>query len=936
MVRFLQNCFLAFTSNRRRPGLVVRSLAILTIGATGYAQSLTFASKESVRAWRFSNGAEFPGAKGALEFDAQHGHAAAGALALNFDFTGGGNYVATMTDLPAEPAVKAVRLWLKKPGANLMFLRAVDAKGETFQKDLQFDYDGWQEVVVDFGEWVHSWGGDNVFDQPAKQFHLVIEGQGGVKSGTLLIDEIEWLAEMPSHPHEAVTTYVESDFTGEPHWTTSGPAGVSLKDQVWTYRFTDDQTVCGLHYGFSALAKPEAILLTLEGDGSGHEIVATFGSHFQNFARTIGTLDQAGEVTLEAPLGEMKTWKHEGGENDGIVRYPLRLLNIAVVKKGAGNGGTLKLKNVSFRTKYDTRSPVFVVPQVRALDDDLLNFEVTLRSLLAEPLRGQLTARLQTPSRELMTQTIDMIVPPLSSRTLTVPAHFGPHPMIEGAFTFASDQTASHEETVTIAKPPAFTSQHAQLDPESRMGVGMYLYRFHAQPNARAQMDKLCRLVAAAGVKWTREEFHWNWVEKKQGEYDWSFFDELVDSATAHGISIYGLVCYWTDWAKPPFDDAFVQHYCDYLRVLVARYKDRIHHWEIWNEPNIFFFPDDKARYAALLSAAYTAIKETDPTAKVLGMSTAGIDTAFIEKMTKLGVEYDDLTVHPYRHELDPLGFKAELERTSAMFGDRPIWITEMGWPSNIGGVTERQQAALVSGVYLTALASPVVRNVSWYDFREDGDDPFYNEHHFGLIRSDMTPKIGYAALAAIGEMFADAKLLDVSVGEHGLLRANYKKANGYLTVLALQGQSALVQLKVSDADDLIVRDMVGGVVDVEQHAGVLTLLMRQSEPVYLASSQPLKLERLADAISLKAPQRGMHPGDATTLRWESDAMRVVSIELPPGWHRGAKDDVNQVTLQTPSYATPGEHVVRVTVANGDATWTLPVNVRLTSPVVVR
>ena len=42
------------------------------------------------------------------------------------------------------------------------------------------------------------------------------------------------------------------------------------------------------------------------------------------------------------------------------------------------------------------------------------------------------------------------------------------------------------------------------------------------------------------------------------------------------------------------------------------------------------------------------------------------------------------------------------------------------------------------------ALASGAARSVSWYDFREDGTDPYYNEHHFGLIRQDLTPKIGY------------------------------------------------------------------------------------------------------------------------------------------------------------------------------------------------
>jgi hypothetical protein len=908
--------------------------------ATAAAEVLTFDNPEDLAAWKFDPGAEFPGATGSLTHDAESGHSAAGELALNFDFTGGGNYVSASTALPTEPPVSGVRLWLRKPDANLMFVRAVDQKGETFQKDLRYDYRGWQQILINFQQWDYSWGGDGTFDTPATQFHIVIEGQGGTKTGSLLIDDVEWLAELPGDSWQKTTTYIESSFTTDSDtqtlpWTTSGPQGVSLSGNTWTYRFTADQNTCGLHHGYSALGRPEALLITLDSDGSGHELHATLGSHFQNFSRLLGTLDETGEITLEVPLGDMQTWTYSGGENDGIVRYPLRLLNIALIRKGEREEGTLKLKHLAFRTSYDTRSPVIVVPSVKASGADLVNFDVTLRSLHDEPLAGQLRARLQTPTGTISTEAIDVIAPPLTGRTLIVPAHFGGHPVIEGEFTFTSKSTSSRPQSITIAKPRQCQPEQFTLDPNSRMGVGMYLYRFHAHPSARAEMDKLCRLAAAAGVKWTREEFHWNWVEKTKGRYDWSFYDQLVESAQQHGISIYGLVCYWTEWSQPPFDDRFVTDYCTYLRVLVNRYKDRIHHWEIWNEPNIFFWPGDKSRYAVLLREAYKAIKETDPTAKVLGMSTAGIDIDFIQRMTELGVEYDDLTVHPYRHTLEPLSFKAELERTSAMFDNRPIWITEMGWPSNIGGVTERQQAALVSGVYLTALSSPVVRNVSWYDFREDGEDPFYNEHHFGLIRHDMTPKIGYAALATIGELFKDARLLDAHADERGLLAARYETSTGYLTVLAQQDQTTLARLRFSP-DDLTIRDMVGGAVPASLTDDITALLMQRGEPFYVHSQSPLSFEHLEDAITIQAPPGGLHPGDPCELNWLANTARVVGIDHPPGWKQRSSAASDKILLSIPQHATPGEHFLRLTITDDINTWELPHTIQVTPDVVVR
>ena len=54
-----------------------------------------------------------------------------------------------------------------------------------------------------------------------------------------------------------------------------------------------------------------------------------------------------------------------------------------------------------------------------------------------------------------------------------------------------------------------------------------------------------------------------------------------------------------------------------YVRAGVARYKGRIHTWEVWNEPNIGFWLSSNEDYVRLLKATYTAIKSVDPTARV-------------------------------------------------------------------------------------------------------------------------------------------------------------------------------------------------------------------------------------------------------------------------------------------------------------------------------
>src|SRR5262249_60997359 len=65
--------------------------------------------------------------------------------------------------------------------------------------------------------------------------------------------------------------------------------------------------------------------------------------------------------------------------------------------------------------------------------------------------------------------------------------------------------------------------------------------------------------------------------------------------------------------------------YADFLADLGKRYKHHTHYWEVWNEPNLplVWRQLDAGTYAALLRAAYPAIKAADPEAVVLGGALA-------------------------------------------------------------------------------------------------------------------------------------------------------------------------------------------------------------------------------------------------------------------------------------------------------------------------
>ena len=207
-----------------------------------------------------------------------------------------------------------------------------------------------------------------------------------------------------------------------------------------------------------------------------------------------------------------------------------------------------------------------------------------------------------------------------------------------------------------------------------------------------------------------------------------------------------------------------LRSWSDYVRGVVNHYRDRIKFWEIWNEPNISVFWAPKpnpVEYARLLKASYEVIKEADPDAHVIGIDAAGSDFAFIEAVFSQGGYdcMDILSTHPYRYPRTPeeSDFAGELRRTAEVMerwgGRKPIWLTEIGWPTHMGdqrSSTEEKQAAMIVRTYIQAIASGFVDKVFWYDYRNDGTDERYNEHNFGIIRRDFSTKPAYTAFGTM------------------------------------------------------------------------------------------------------------------------------------------------------------------------------------------
>ena len=124
-------------------------------------------------------------------------------------------------------------------------------------------------------------------------------------------------------------------------------------------------------------------------------------------------------------------------------------------------------------------------------------------------------------------------------------------------------------------------------------------------------------MAQGTGAGWIREEVRWDWIQHPIGAWDWGFTDEMVQDARSRNLSILGLLGYNNSAQKAGtvnFTVPDIGLWKTFVLNTVYRYKDRIHVWEVWNEPdNAYFWQGSVADYVNLLRETYTTIKSVDP-----------------------------------------------------------------------------------------------------------------------------------------------------------------------------------------------------------------------------------------------------------------------------------------------------------------------------------
>ncbi len=303
------------------------------------------------------------------------------------------------------------------------------------------------------------------------------------------------------------------------------------------------------------------------------------------------------------------------------------------------------------------------------------------------------------------------------------------------------------------------------------------------------------------GVGWERIIFPWNLFQPNgPDDFNTSAVPQAyLDAAQAAGREVVGLIKGTPPWASEsgalaavpnglwlPHDDPD-NVFGAFVRMLVEYYSPRgIHHWIIWNEPDIrpgegdVEFDGEVQDYFALLRTAYLAARSVDPTVhiQVAGMAWWYDVNRFREPyllrlLRVIAADpaahqnnwyFDGISLHIYFTTSDVWSIIMANRRFLLRFGlqDKAIWLSEFNASPRRDPlariearftVSLEQQADFIVQASALALAAGVER-LAVYRLYDNDFTPGLSEP-WGLVRADGSLRPAFHAYHQVIQRFS-------------------------------------------------------------------------------------------------------------------------------------------------------------------------------------
>jgi hypothetical protein len=335
----------------------------------------------------------------------------------------------------------------------------------------------------------------------------------------------------------------------------------------------------------------------------------------------------------------------------------------------------------------------------------------------------------------------------------------------------------------------------------SKLGVG-----FECLDRDMWDVEQAWPVLADLGVKWARVQTGWAKTEKQPGVYDFSWLDEIVDKLLSTGVTpwlslSYGNPLYTKEMntapsGQPPciveceeFGVGFPpikteeerRGWKNYVRALVKHFRDRVDHYEVWNEPDLLSFwkcQPKASEYVDFVRMTALPLREEQPNAKLIAGAIAWGMTVwslkFLEDCMKNGMHelIDIISYHGYksvpeRHSIQEItAFKHIVNKYNP---DLKYWQGEAGVqsyvPESAKGLaalstmkfSEDIQARMLLRRTLLELNNGASMS-SYFHMADFANYAALQEtFHYGLVRlKDGSPKPAYYALQSLCTLLGD------------------------------------------------------------------------------------------------------------------------------------------------------------------------------------
>lgn len=380
---------------------------------------------------------------------------------------------------------------------------------------------------------------------------------------------------------------------------------------------------------------------------------------------------------------------------------------------------------------------------------------------------------------------------------------------------------------------------------DGRFGVGA-----HVEKEAFVGTGSL---AAAIGFAEVRNDISWERNEKVAGQYAWDEnYVREFSRMHANDVKLLGLVVYGNRLygaRKAPGNETSIQAYGAYARAVADRFD--LVGLEVLNEfnhrENDTSCGQAPACYVPIAQSVRDHVSTTYPDLPIVTGSTALYDRDWFVGFWQaggIGVT-DAASYHPYESWInrDADLIAGTVQQSYADMQEfagetRPVWVTEMGFPTHYDGVSLLEQGQMMVRNQALAFANGVEKYF-WYDLVNDTPDLAAGEANFGLYEN--APRENVVALAPKPGAFAQALMITQLLEKPFVTDESDETSSVEVfgspdeeTRIAWAKQGEVQRIFASE-QPLTVTDMSGHTQTVEPVDGEVTLTLGSS-PVFITS----------------------------------------------------------------------------------------------------